>query len=102
MGAEVIQITESKKQIKHMNQVFEKQKAAFRKNPMPSYKERVANLKKLRAMLLDNQQAFIEAINQDFSCRADVETKLAELMTSVHAIDYNIKNIKQWMKVEKK
>ncbi|MFT6121875.1 MAG: coniferyl-aldehyde dehydrogenase, partial [Oleiphilaceae bacterium] len=52
MVAEVIQITESKKQIKHMSKVFEEQKAAFRKNPMPSYSERIANLKKLRKMLM--------------------------------------------------
>ena len=102
MVAEVIQITESKKQIKHMSQVFEDQKAAFRKNPMPSYSERIANLKKLRKMLMDNQQAFVDAIGQDFSCRADVETKLAELMTSVHSIDYNIKNLKSWMAIDKK
>jgi len=102
MTAEVIQITESKKQIKHMNQVFEEQKAAFRKNPMPSCQERIANLKKLRDALMDNQQAIIDAISQDFSCRSTEETKLAELMTSVHGIDYTIKNLKSWMAIDKK
>jgi len=85
-----------------MNQIFDKQKAAFRKNPMPSYEERIANLKKLRNALMDNQQGIIAAIAEDFSCRATEETKLAELMTSVHAIDYSIKNLKPWMAIDKK
>ena len=56
MTAKIIQITESSKQIQHMKQVFTEQKAAFRKNPMPSLQERTANLKKLRKMLMDNQE----------------------------------------------
>ncbi|KZY30675.1 coniferyl-aldehyde dehydrogenase [Oleiphilus sp. HI0043] len=102
MVAEVIQISESKKQIQRMNQIFSEQKAAFRKNPMPSYQERVANLKKLRSMLLDNQDEIIETISSDFSNRSADETKLAELMTTIHGIDYNIKNLKSWMSKDKK
>jgi len=102
MVATVIQITESKKQIQHMNQVFAEQKAAFRKNPMPSREERVANLKKLRDMVMSNQDAIIDSISKDFSNRSADETKLAELMTTIHAIDYNIKNLKKWMEKDKK
>jgi len=102
MVAEVIQITENNKQIQKIHNVFNEQKAAFRKNPMPSRSERVANLMKLRSAMMDNQKAIIETLSKDFSCRSEDETKLAEIMTTVHAIDYNIKNLKKWMSKEKK
>jgi len=102
MVADVVQITESKKQIQHMHQVFKEQQAAFRKNPMPSYAERVSNLKKLRKLLMDNQQTLIDSISTDFSSRSADETKLADIMTVIHSIDYTIKNLKSWMAPVKK
>ncbi len=102
MAAKIIQITESSKQIQHMKHVFTEQKAAFRKNPMPSLQERTANLKKLRKMLMDNQESIIRTISRDFSNRSADETKLAELMTTVHSIDYTLKNLKKWMEKDKK
>lgn len=102
MSAEVIQLSESNQQIQRMNQIFADQKAAFRKNPMPSREERVANLKKLRKMLMDNQDALIDSISADFSNRSADETKLAEILTTIHGIDYNIKNLKAWMTRDKK
>lgn len=102
MAAKILKITESSKQIQHMKHVFAEQKAAFRKNPMPSFQERVANLKKLRSMLMDNQDSIIKTISKDFSNRSADETKLAEILTTVHSIDYTLKNLKKWMAPEKK
>jgi coniferyl-aldehyde dehydrogenase len=102
MVADVIQMSESKKQIKKMQHVFDIQAKAFRKNPMPSYEERIANLKKLRQAMLDNQDIFIEKISQDFSNRSENETRLAEIMPILHTIDYSLKNLKSWMRPEKK
>jgi coniferyl-aldehyde dehydrogenase len=102
MTAKIIQITESSKQIQHMKHVFTEQKAAFRKNPMPSLQERTANLKKLRKMLMDNQESIIVTISKDFSNRSADETKLAEIMTTIHSIDYTLKNLKKWMAKDKK
>tara|TARA_R110001592_G_scaffold93168_3_gene270778 strand:+ start:8228 stop:9673 length:1446 start_codon:yes stop_codon:yes gene_type:complete len=102
MAAKIIQITESSKQIQHMKHVFTEQKAAFRKNPMPSLQERTANLKKLRKTLMDNQESIITTISKDFSNRSEDETKLAEIMTTIHSIDYTLKNLKKWMAKDKK
>ena len=66
MVADVVQISESQSQIKKMNKIFNDQTLAFRRNPMPSYEERVANLKKLRQALLDNEETFIEKISLDY------------------------------------
>ena len=102
MAAKIIQITESNKQIQHMKHVYAEQKAAFRKNPMPSLQERTANLKKLRKVLMDNQENIIRSISKDFSNRSADETKLAEIMTTIHSIDYSLKQLKGWMTKKKK
>lgn len=102
MVADVVQITESQSQIKKMQNIFNEQTQAFRRNPMPSYDERVANLQKLRDLLLDNQDTFIEKISQDFSSRSPNESRLAEIMPVLHSIDYTLKNLKSWMRVDKK
>ena len=102
MVAEVIQITESKKQIQRLHHVFEAQKTAFRRNPMPSAEERIDNLKKLRNAVMDNMDALIKTISSDFSNRASDETKLADMMPVIHSIDYCIKNVKDWMKPKKR
>jgi len=102
MVAEVVQINDSNKQIQNMNQIFSQQTAAFRRNPMPSVEERINNLKKLRTAILDNQQGLIETISADFSNRSVDETKMAEIMTSIHTIDYQVKHLKSWMENNKK
>jgi len=102
MVAEVIQITESKKQIQRLNHIFGEQTTAHRKNPMPTLEERTVNLKKLRQALMDSQDKLLECMSQDFSSRSATESKLAEIMPVIHSIDYSIKNLRSWMAFKKK
>ncbi|MDX1756382.1 MAG: coniferyl aldehyde dehydrogenase [Marinobacter sp.] len=102
MGATVIELTESKKQIQHTGQVLAAQRAAFRKNPMPSLAERQENLKRLKRALLTHEERLIQAIDKDFSCRSRDETRIAEVMPSVQGINYAMKNLGDWMKPSKR
>ena len=78
--------------------IFAMQKAAHRANPIPSLQTRRDNLKRLERLLLDNQEAICEAINQDFGNRAHQETKLLELFLSVDGIRDCHKRLAKWMK----
>ncbi|MEE3118962.1 MAG: coniferyl-aldehyde dehydrogenase, partial [Pseudomonadota bacterium] len=98
MGATVVQLTESKKQIQHTHRVFEAQKQAFRNNSMPSQTERQENLKRLKRALLNNQDRLLDAIDRDFSCRSRDESLIAEVMPSIQGINYTLKNLSGWMK----
>ncbi len=102
MGATVVQLTESTKQIQQTHRAFEEQKAGFRNNPMPSLAERKENLKRLKQALLTNQDRLVEAIYQDFSCRSRDESLIAEIMPSIQGINYTLKNLKDWMKPAKR
>ncbi|MDX5299413.1 MAG: coniferyl aldehyde dehydrogenase [Gammaproteobacteria bacterium] len=102
MVANVVRLTESKKQIQHLGRIFQDQKAAFSRNPMPSLAERKENLKRLKRALLDNQDRLIAAIDADFSARSTDETLLAEMMPSVQGINYALKNLSTWMEPSKR
>lgn len=102
MVANVVQLTESKKQIQHTGRVLEEQRQAFRKNPMPSLTERRENLKRLKRALLTHEDRLIEAIDRDFSCRSKDETRIAEIMPAVQGINYTLNHLGQWMKPSKR
>lgn len=98
MVANVVQLTESKKHIQYTGRIFEEQRLAFRRNPMPSATERKENLKRLKRVLLKNESRILDAIDRDFSCRSRDETLIAEIMPSVQGINYTLKNLDGWMK----
>lgn len=98
MVAEVVQLTESKKQIQVLHRLFEAQRRAFHENMTPSLEERRENLKRLKQVLLRHKERLIQAINADFGNRSRDETLLAEMMPSVQGINYALKNLRDWMR----
>ncbi|NIB38435.1 coniferyl aldehyde dehydrogenase [Pseudomaricurvus alkylphenolicus] len=82
--------------------VFDMQKQACRRNPYPDLKERHNNLAKLESILLDNQQAIIDAIARDYGTRCRQETQFAELFISLDSLRYARKNLKKMMKPERR
>lgn len=98
MVADIAHLQQSQQQINQLEPLLAAQRAAFRANPMPAAEQRRAWLKALRTMLIDEQQALIEAVSRDFSNRAANETLLAEIMPSLHGIDYASKRLGKWMK----
>lgn len=104
MVANVTQFAEHahNRQIDHMKQVFESQRRAFRAHPMPTADERISHLKRLKPALLKHMDALIAALNNDFSSRSAAETKFAELVSSLEGVKYHAKNVRQWMKDERR
>ena len=98
MVAEIKEFQTENAQIARMQRIFAAQKAAYRHQPYPSAEQRIEHIRQLKPMLLDNMDAWIEALNADFGNRAADETKLAEMLTSVEGIKYHAKHLSQWMK----
>jgi coniferyl-aldehyde dehydrogenase len=78
--------------------IFARQRAAYRAEPYPSYETRVTNLKKLEAILVDNQEAIAKAISQDFGHRCTQESKLVDVFLPLDSLRYCRKNLRKWMK----
>lgn len=91
-------LEQSQAQIQQLQQLFNNQRQAYALDPMPSAEQRITDLKRLRQLLVSEQEALIQAINQDFSNRSRNETLIAELLPSLHGIDYACKRIRRWMK----
>ena len=85
-----------------LHDTLAKQKQAFLENSYPSYKERLLHLTKLKALLLDNQDALIGAISQDFGHRSKDDTRIGDLLSTVSGINYAISKLKRWMKPERR
>ena len=78
--------------------LLEQQRRAFQADPYPSAADRVQWLDALHRLLASNQQAIIEAISADFGNRSADETRLAEIMPSLHGIHYARRRLRRWMK----
>ncbi len=80
--------------------VFDAQRAAFAAKPHPTARERKQHLSWALSLLLDHQDDFIAALDQDFGGRSRHETLFAEIFTSVNALKHARKHVSEWMKRE--
>jgi coniferyl-aldehyde dehydrogenase len=102
MVAEVKTLRSESAEIDRMERIFQAQRAGFRKHPHPPATERIDHLQRLRPLLLRHMDAIAEAISRDFGHRSADETKLAEMITSLEGIKYYARNVRKWMKPEKR
>jgi len=77
---------------------LEQQRAACRADPNPEYRERRADLRMLKRLVVENRETLVAAINQDYGTRSRNETLLAEIMNVLDGINFALKNLKHWMK----
>ena len=82
--------------------VFALQRAAYLRQPYPSLEDRLANLKKIERILVDNADAIAEAINRDFTNRSVEETKILEVFGCVDGIRHTRRKLKKWMKPQRR
>ncbi|WP_158742587.1 coniferyl aldehyde dehydrogenase [Acidisphaera sp. L21] len=78
------------------------QRLADRRDGAPPPEQRLAALASLDATLRANRDAIAEAISVDFGHRAHQETILAELVPSLSAIRHARRNLKRWLRPEKR
>ncbi len=78
------------------------QKEAYLKAPYPSSTDRIKQLKILKSTIIEFQTALVEALDEDFGGRSKDESLMGDIIPSLSAIHYATKNIKKWMKPEKR
>ena len=81
-----------------LHSLLDMQRKAYAAHPFPPLAQRQQWLKSLRQLLSREREVLIDAISQDFSHRSPDETLFAELMPSLHSLDYTLKHLKRWMK----
>ena len=81
---------------------FAAQRKAYQADRCPSHAQRVADLRAMHRLLVDNREALISAVNADYGCRSRFETIVAELLMNQEGILDAIKQLKKWMKPQKR
>lgn len=83
-------------------QLHDMQRRAYLRDGPPPLQQRLAALQQLDTMLRANRDALAEAIRLDFGNRSPAETIVAELVPSLAAIRHARKNLKRWMRPERR
>ena len=86
----------------NIERLLRKQQDAFLQNPAPSLQERIAVIKRFEKVLLNNQQALVQAINNDFGGRSQHESLIAEFMPIIEGVKYTRKHLKKWLRPSKR
>lgn len=81
---------------------FERQRSAYLAHPMPNHAERVADLRALLRLLIENREALVEAVSRDFGNRSRFETLFAECFLNQEGILDAIRHLKKWMKPQRR
>lgn len=79
-------------------EVFEVQKAAYFKNGEINLNRRIEILKKLIEILVDNQAAICDALNEDFSTRCTELTRFTDINAGISGLKHSLAHINKWVK----
>lgn len=82
--------------------ILDSQRSAFKAEGPVALETRIDRIDRCIAMLVDNQHAICEAVNKDFGCRSKFPTLMTDFMTSIGSLKFVKKNLKKWMKPEKR
>jgi coniferyl-aldehyde dehydrogenase len=77
---------------------FERQRAAYARDPAPPLAIRLSRLDRLRALLDTHEAALVQAIDADFGGRSAHETQLAELFVVRSGLRHARAHLRQWMR----
>jgi coniferyl-aldehyde dehydrogenase len=82
--------------------ILDNQRRAFRAEGPVAANTRIDRLNRCIALLVDNKEAICEAVEKDFGCRSRYVTLMTDVMNSVGSLKFVKKNLKKWMKPEKR
>jgi coniferyl-aldehyde dehydrogenase len=81
--------------------VLERQRAAFMAEGPPSVAVRRNRIDRLLALVLDNADAFIDAMEADFGTRPKTGSLFTEVLGMVSVIEHTRSHVSQWMRATK-
>ncbi len=78
------------------------QRNAFLQEGYVDYNTRIDRLNSCISLLVDNQDTICEALDADYGGRSRRFTRMAEILTPVNNLKNTKKNLKKWMKPERR
>lgn len=94
--------TELKMSTDSLQSLLNTQKSAYQLAPLPSVKDRTAQLTALKSALLSHKDELVVALDKDYGHRSTQDTLISDIMPCVMNINYTIKHLKKWMKPQRR
>ena len=85
-----------------LQMVLDNQRRAFQAEGPVALATRIDRIDRCIALLVDNKEDICVAVDKDFGCRSKYVTLMTDIMTSVGSLKFVKKNLKKWMKPEKR
>ncbi|OGB84271.1 aldehyde dehydrogenase [candidate division TM6 bacterium RIFCSPHIGHO2_12_FULL_32_22] len=86
--------------MKQIEEIINKQREFFNSRKTININFRIEQLKKLKKLILNNQQEIIDAAKKDLN-RPEDETFISEIFLCINEINFALKNIKNWTKLSR-
>lgn len=97
-----VTLTEHQTSGAELRAIVERQRSAFMHDGPPSLADRRGSLTKLKQVLLDRREDFVQAVSADFGHRSRQETSLFDVASVVEGINYLHRNLGRWTKPERR
>ena len=78
------------------------QRASYARDPMPTFRQRIADLRTLAQFVRENRDDMVAAVNQDYGCRSRHETLLGEIVPVLDGIKYTRHHLRSWMRRQRR
>lgn len=85
-----------------LDAILSRQRSAFMRDGAPTLEQRRRDLAVLRALVISNRSALEDTVDADFGHRSRHETALMELVPTVEGIDYLSRNLRRFMRSERR
>ncbi len=83
--------------INELRDLFDRQRAAFEREPFPDLRTRRDRVGRILALTLEHESDLVAAISRDFGHRCAQETRLAELFIVITAARTALRRLPRWM-----
>jgi coniferyl-aldehyde dehydrogenase len=80
--------------------ILDRQRAAFVADGIPDLAIRLDRVNRLQSMVLDNTEALVAALAEDFGTRAREVSVLADIVGIMGDLDYQKKHLQKWMRTD--
>ncbi len=84
-----------------LQELFERQRAAFARDRFPSEAVRRDRLDRAITLLSDHRSEWAAAMDADFGCRSRELSLIVDIVASIDAMRHAKKNLRRWMRPEK-
>ncbi len=81
---------------------LELQRQAYGRDPVPTHRQRAADLATLARFIKENRDDMVAAVNQDYGCRSRHETLLGEIVPVLDGIKYTRRHLRAWMRRQRR